>query len=101
MSQPAPETEPACRLAELCDHIESLLDSDRLLPADGRALLEMLQKAQERVTAGDIAGAGGLLLGFESLLKALLDTGVLDPTASDLCLVAARVTALSLSETSA
>ena len=101
MSQPAPQNEPAERMAQLRRYIEDLLDSDRLLPADGRALLAMLQQAQERIAAGDTAAAGGLLLGLETLLTALQDAVVLDPTASKFCLVEARAAAESLSQTSA
>lgn len=83
-----PELSP--HMAALRDHVERLLDSERLLPADGNALLSMLREAEERIAAGDTGEASGLLLGFEALLRALADSGVLDPGSSELCVETAR-----------
>lgn len=83
-------------LAALREQVERMLDSEKLLPADGEALLGMLRKAEERLVTGDVGEASGLLLGFESLLRALQDSGVLDRKSTDLCLVMVRETAESI-----
>ena len=77
-------------LAALRDHVERMLDSEKLLPADGEALLEMLRQAEERIAAGETGEASGLLLGFQSLLQALADGGVLDASACSQCVVRVR-----------
>ncbi|HLV81334.1 MAG TPA: hypothetical protein VKT32_13700, partial [Chthonomonadaceae bacterium] len=69
---------------------QRLLDAEVLFEAEGAALLEMLQQAQQRLASGETGEAEGLLLGFEALLKALTDSGVLDPSASELCLAQVR-----------
>ncbi len=83
-------SEPLQCLEALRSRVERMLDSEMLLPADGQALLDMLQQAQERVARGEAAAAGGLLIGFEALLRALAESGVLDRSAADLCVVDIR-----------
>lgn len=97
MHAPSPsDSEPPQILDSLRDCIERMLDSEQLLPADGQALLDMLQQAQERIVSGETGEAEGLLLGFEALLKALTDSGVLDQAASDLCVVQVRAITAAL-----
>ena len=97
-SQPKSTDETPSRLADLRRLVEKLVDSDQLLPADGLALLEMVRKAMECLEAGDAAAAGGVLLGFEALVNALVDSGVLDPGESNLCIVQVRAAAAALSQ---
>lgn len=92
----APSTGSDGPLGALRRRVERMLDSDRLLPADGQALLQMLQEAQKRLAHGEAGQAGGLLLGFEALLRALTESGVLDPAASDLCLTEVRAASAAL-----
>src|SRR5262249_24364308 len=87
---PRPEPAPIRHLADLRDSMDRLLDCEKLLPADGQALLDMLRQAEERIAAGETGEAGGLLLGFEALLRALADSGVLESSASDHCVVKVR-----------
>jgi hypothetical protein len=56
----------------------------------------MLQQAQQRLVSGDTSEARGSLLGYEALLKALTDSGVLDPSASQLCLAQVRAITAAL-----
>jgi hypothetical protein len=84
------DPEPLAILNSLRDRIERMLDSERLLPADGQALLDMLQQAEVRIATGETGEAEGLLLGFEALLKALTDSGVLDHSASETCMAQVR-----------
>jgi hypothetical protein len=84
---------PNLQLTALRDCVERMLDSEKLLPADGEALLNMLRQAEERIEAKEYGAAVGLLLGFESLLQALGDSGVLDPKSSEICVVMARTAA--------
>lgn len=75
---------------------QRLLDAEVLSEPEGAALLEMLQQAQQRLAAGEPGEAEGLLLGFEALLKALTESGVLDPAAGDLCLAQVRAITAAL-----
>lgn len=94
MAPPSPDL--VRHLTELRRHIEDLLDSDHLLPADGHALLSMLRQTLDRIGADDPLRAYGLLLGFEILLQALLGAGILDPVADDSCIGAIRAVTASL-----
>ena len=81
-------------VAHLQQAVQAWIDSDRVLPADGSALLAMLARVQEELANGNAPAARPGITTFVGQVQALIDTGLLATgDGQPLIEVAARVAA--------
>jgi hypothetical protein len=76
-------------LAHLRQHVQAWIDSDRVLPADGSALLATLDRAREKLAGEDGPAAQAGFTAFIRQVQALIAAGLLE-IGTDLPLIEAR-----------